>query len=378
MNAMLEVLREEVVSAIAPSDLSIVVFESAAEFATWWTDASPSANFLRFQDPRVMAVWEQTIGAGMGASCRVVRVDDRTGKPLLAVFLCLERSGAGERCTVSFMDGGVCDYNAPILFESVRGRTIEPKALWKRIASALPRHDSVSLRKMPRSVKGLENPLFGIGREPHAASGHSMSLVGDWSAVEREKGGHKIFKAAKRNLRLLGERGEVKLVIAATAAERRHFLDALIEEKRLRLAEMGLRDMFARDGIEEFYRACAELGEPEVTHLSGLCVGDEIVATNFGFIDDERFYGVLTAFARGPWARYSCGNLHLHLIIRWATENGLSAMDLGIGDEAYKQFWADQDIELVDAVYPVSARARRGWLFRQLRRKLRDVLGHAP
>jgi CelD/BcsL family acetyltransferase involved in cellulose biosynthesis len=334
------------------------LFEGIGDFLSWWNSAKPAARFLAFQNPQIMDAWEKTIGAQTGAACYVLRVDDDAGVPLLAVFLSIQRQGRLGLRTLSFMDAGVIDYNAPILFEPFGRPMPAPQALWDAIRSSLPSHDFVALRKMPATVMNLRNPLFDARDQPHFCSGHAMSLPNDWAAVEREKGSHKHVKTIKRKARLLSQLGQVKMSVAETAAERNRILDVLIAQKNQRLAETGFAEMSSFPGRDAFYHRCAAVSDPPVVHLSALCVDAEPVATLYGFLDRDCFYGVLTAFAHGPWARYSCGNIHLEHLIRWAIENKLKLLNFGTGDEDYKLYWCDQNIALVDWRGPASLAGR--------------------
>lgn len=323
-----------------------------------------------------MAVWERTIGTGSGARCHVVRLD-LNGAPLLAVYFALRPLNRRGLRLLTFMDGGVSDYNAPILFRPLPNAIPPAKRLWRHILAALPRHDRIELEKIPATVMDLPNPLWLADGKPHRTAGHVMTLPRVWDELMLEKGSSKIVKAAKRNYRQLGERGAVRLLVAQNLAERDRLLDAMLAAKRDQLRRMGVSDIFARSGVEDFYRQCAAIESPSITHVSGLLVNDEIVATNMGFVDAHRFCGVLTSFAKGPWARYSCGHLHLQMLLRWAAESGLHSFDFGIGDEDYKKFWCDRDVALRDMKRPVSLAGHAHDLFYRLRGHARAMLRRA-
>jgi len=358
-----------------PQALSATLHDSVADFAAWWAAARPQACLLPFQDPRVMAVWERTIGAGSGARCHVVRLD-LNGAPLLAIYFALRPLNRRGLRLLTFMDGGVSDYNAPILFEPLPNALPPANRLWRHIFAALPRHDRIELEKMPATVKHLLNPLWLADGKPHRTAGHVMTLPSAWDELMQEKGKSKIVKAAKRNYRQLNERGAVRLLMAHDLAERDQILDAMLAAKRDQLRRMGVSDIFARPGVEDFYRQCAAIQNPPITRLSGLLVNDEVVATNMGFVDAHHFCGVLTSFSQGPWARYSCGHLHLQMLLRWASESGLRSFDFGIGDEDYKKFWCDRDIALRDMQGPVSVAGRAHDLFYSLRGHARGAFRH--
>jgi CelD/BcsL family acetyltransferase involved in cellulose biosynthesis len=357
---------------IASADVRITAFKGVSAFLSWWEQSVPRALYLAFQDPRLMLVWERTLGLAMGAAPIVVRVDDAGGTPLLAVYLTIQKVGMLGVRTLSFMDADVCDYNAPILFEPLRRFEMSARELWRRIRLAVPNHDVVRLEKMSPTVQGAPNPLWLGADDAIGWTGHAMTLPSTWQQVVLEKGEHKIFKAATRNLRRLREQYPVRIVHADDAGSRENLFAALVAQKKRRFEETGVPDLFdTQPGYRAFYHSAAELTKAGIVHFSGLCVGDEFVATNLGFLDASAFYGVLTTFAKGPWERYSCGNVHLQLVIQWAIANGLATFDFGPGDGHYKLLWCDRHTPLSDLYETTSVKGHAREFLAGVRRALR-------
>ncbi len=255
-------------------------------------------------------------------------------------------AGSGLR-TLSFMDAGVIDYNAPILFAPFNRPLPPPKILWTTIQEALPRHDFVRLRKMPADIEGKRNPLCAPDDPPHDNSGHAISLPKSWAAMEERIGRHEHMRAWNRKLRRLKEIGPVKFAVPKDTEDRKFVLQQIVRQKRQRLQALGLTDIFDRPGIETFYENCAALPASSQTYLSSLSVNNnEIIAADFGFLGTRRLISALASFSARQWSRYSPGSLHFLLLLRWTIENGLSHLDLGLGDERYKSFWCDQLVPL--------------------------------
>jgi CelD/BcsL family acetyltransferase involved in cellulose biosynthesis len=350
-------------------DLEMRVYSSAADFAAWWRREQPAARFYPFQNPHVMSIWEKTVGVGMEADCHVVCAHNVEGAAVLAYYFAAVRRG--RRRVLTFMDGGVCDYNAPILFEPFCPIVESPEMLWQKMREVLPHYDMARLEKMPQDVLGVPNPLWPLADKGHAENGHVMRLPVEWAEIEREKGNRTSLQVWRRNQRRLAKFGEVTFMIPKDAGERERLFDLFVDQKKRRYLDMGVPDLFVEmPGFEAFYRGCLNEAQLDNIHLSALCVGDEVVATHFGFVDDRRFYYTMSAFQEGRWARYSCGNIHLEMLIRWGIERGLNSFDFGYGDEPYKSFWCDQIVELGDTSRIGSVREGVRQMFLAVNRRL--------
>jgi CelD/BcsL family acetyltransferase involved in cellulose biosynthesis len=83
-------------------------------------------------------------------------------------------------------------------------------------------------------------------------------------------------------------------------------------------------------------------------HVSALLLDDRILASHWGYILGRRFYYLLPGYEAGEWARYGPGNILNECLLQWCFSNGIETFDFGIGDETYKSYWCDQDINLFD------------------------------
>ena len=125
------------------------------------------------------------------------RISCRSGAPLLEkpeehgryLSPCLITSGSRYFCyrwvlkdsaigVLGFLDGGVCDYNAPIVFEPTRiwqRGTIE--RVWATDQCCRVRHRKVD--KMPADVCGVPNPIVSL-TIPFGKSGYLTNITGSW------------------------------------------------------------------------------------------------------------------------------------------------------------------------------------------------------
>lgn len=340
------------------NDLTITVYSSLTEFNTWWEQEAPPARFLVFQDPRVMVAWEKTRAPGINAQTFAIRVDDDNGDALFAMFLAIQNPNLlGERRLI-FCDGGVCDYNAPIIFEPVRPLSVPIEDLWRRIRAALPAHDTVHLQKMVPTVKGAANPLWDLGVQDHPDSGHTMDLPADWGTLESIKRNQGQIKTWLRRARQLNKVGTVSIITPKSEEESLQTLDLMFKNKKQWLHNTEKDDPFEDPSVIEFYRECEKLSKFGLVQLTSLIIDDTILATNFSFVDKEELINVISSFTPGEWEHYSCGAVHLQMTIRLAIEQGLHVFNFGYGDATYKLLWCDGHIPLRDVEQYIGLRER--------------------
>jgi CelD/BcsL family acetyltransferase involved in cellulose biosynthesis len=121
----------------------IEVSQSLDRFRQWWptTGALGEARCYPFQCADVLRVWCDTIGRARDVEPVFVAAFDAYDEPLLLLPLGIYSSN-GTR-VLRFLDGGVSDYNAPVVFpatENIAARDIH--AFWDSLQRRL---DSVDL-----------------------------------------------------------------------------------------------------------------------------------------------------------------------------------------------------------------------------------------
>jgi CelD/BcsL family acetyltransferase involved in cellulose biosynthesis len=261
------------------------------------------------------------------------------------------------------LDGGVSDYNAPILFDGAA--TIEPRLLIRKLRAALPAIDAVMLDKMPAQAA---HPLAIRPRKANCA--YEIDLSTTWEAyfaTQRHRP-----KDSRRKRRRLAELGPVRFLVAQSELERERIFHAMIAQKTRRYLEKNGIDGFDRPGYRAYFREMTTALHPRGhVHLSALEVGGELVATHWGLVANGRFYCLMLAFADGAAARYSPASLLVEELIAWSFGHGLRTFDLGVGEAEWKRLFGAKRTPLTqhhEAVTPL------GWAYLNAR-KLRDSIG---
>jgi CelD/BcsL family acetyltransferase involved in cellulose biosynthesis len=323
---------------------------------------------LPFQAADYLGTWMATIGASRGTRPLFARVDDEAGRPVLLAPLGIEKRYGLS--VLGFLDGGVVDYNAPVLFEraAALGET-DMRQLWDAMRRALPSFDVALFEKMPPDILGWPNPFRFLATSASRASGHALALSGDWDAYARTR----LPRAqdSRRKRRRLAETGPVSFEVAASAADAQRFLEAMIGQKTRRYLETRGIDGFDRPGYRAYFRTMTERFLPggEV-QLCALVAGETIVAAHWGLVAGDRFYYLMPGHEAGNWGRYSPGRLIVENMIEWSYRQGLALFDFGEGDEPFKDEFADTVVPLFDAELAVTVVGQAYLGARKLRRGL--------
>lgn len=316
--------------------VSVVTATGGLDHAWPGITASGDARCHVFQTREYLALWQETIGAARRFRPLYVRVDQGQ-TPLLLLPLGIEKR-RGLRI-LSFADGGVADYNAPVLFPAAASLDAAAMQLiWQRICALVPPFDLALLEKMPDSVKGRANPMRHLVTHPAVTQASSVTLdpgrAGEWPA-----------KSSVRNRRKLDAMGGLELIMAADKDTAARVLEAMIQQKTRRYIETRGWDGFDRPGYRAYFRRLTEALAAQV-HLSAISVGGEIVAAHWGLITPDRFYYLMPSHADGRFAPFSPGRLLMEELISWSAANGLAGFDMGTGSEAYKDKYCDLTLAL--------------------------------
>jgi CelD/BcsL family acetyltransferase involved in cellulose biosynthesis len=359
--------------------LSPVHIEAASELnglsARWPTTCTTGdARCFPFQCADVLDIWCGTIGRAQGIEPVFVAVTSADRKPLMLLALGIERVN-GVR-VLRFLDGGVSDYNAPILFPEIETLGLEDCALWKQIQSHLPAYDLAVLEKMPDSVDGIRNPLASLTTGARHESCHHVTLQGDWADFQSKRLPN--HRDSRRRLRNLEKRAPVRFKIADGEQERQRVFNALIRMKRHRFSDTAAHDIFADGGYLQFYAdATRKLGAKGTVQVSALYAGDHVIAANWGLYCNGRYIDLVPSYEAGEWRQFAPGRLLAEWLLQQHLERGDSVFDYGIGDEPYKFGYCDQHSTLGDAYLPATAKgmAYNAMLQFQLiaKSKLRDT-----
>ncbi len=338
------------IDVFALAELDKIGWPGARDDSTW--------SLFVFQAREFLEAWFQTVGAARGSEAHLIVVRDGEGEPLLYLPLCLEmRRGVRVLC---FPDGGVSDYNAPILRPGLRLEPAVFRKIWKEILAALPPVDLVYLNNMPDRVVETPNPFLALGLGAPQGRGSYIDLSGSWTAYSAEPARHAAIGQAARKLRKLARKHAIRFLTAPLSQPSREtWVDFILDQKRRQYLRTMGKDVNALPGYETFFRHMAASEQLDrVSTLHCLMVGDEIAAGHLGYATAKRAYYILTVTNYDLFAKDSVGTALFSHLLQQAFADGLSVLDLGIGAEPYKDLWVTGHYSLYSYVQPLTLRGR--------------------
>jgi CelD/BcsL family acetyltransferase involved in cellulose biosynthesis len=317
------------------------------------------ARFYAFQCAELIELRLQTAIAARGGEPRFVAVLGEDDAPLALMAFSIERERysrfAPDAATLRFLDGGLADYNAPVLYPAAAHWDAPTRRrVWRAALRILPPVDFAVLEKMPERVVDLPNPLHALSQYRFGVSGHGAKLPENWAEFSARLPHRKNWKSGR--FRALGP---VTLEIATTPERYGEIVEVLIAQKRRRYLQTWGSDGLARPGYLDYLRGAARLAYPNgPACLFALKAGEAVIAANLGLKTGERFSGQFTTYDDGAWAEFSPGALLMNKVVEWCHAAGVRILDFGIGDDRYKASYCDIDIPLYQAEIAVSRRAR--------------------
>jgi CelD/BcsL family acetyltransferase involved in cellulose biosynthesis len=340
----------------------IRVTSDIRDFADFWPRSGRlgSARCYAFQCADLLELQCESVVPARNAVPFFVAILGPAGQPLALLPLCIEQSRDLKRAikharVLKFLDGGLSDYNAPVLFPAVAdwdARTV--RRIWQGLRRILPAFDLAILEKMPDQVGDLPNPFRFLKRRPERKSGHAVKLSGTWASfatrLPRRRG-------LRRKFRRLRHAGELTFEVARTPEQYDIFLEALLRQKRRRDFELRGCDSLIGPGYPAYLRkARSHLYPSGPVCLFALKLNDTIIAALFGVVAGSRFIAQIPGFEGGEWRAYSAGHLLYGKIVEWCFTEGIQVFDLGAGDEEWKDEYCDVSMTLHKALIPASIR----------------------
>lgn len=332
---------------------ALSVFDDPFALETRWRAFEAGAVGHVFQCYDWMAAWCAHVAPVHGIEPRIVIGTDGDGRDLFLLPMGLRRvCGVTTLC---WLGGTQADYQGGLFDpDYLAGPGSDPDtgdALLSRIAEAVGGIDAVHLIRQPVTLGGHRNPFLCEGGYRNASAAHSTVLGDDWQTYYAAKRASGWRRTDRRKLKELEAYGEVAFIEGDDPTACRAILDTLVDQKRRGLAQMGVGDMFAPEGVLAFYRDLAARHLPRgPAHLCALTCGGDIVATNFSLVRGDTYYYVVHAYELDRFREQSPGRALMYEIMRWCIARGLTRLDFTIGDEGYKAMWCEETIELQDAV----------------------------
>ncbi len=232
--------------------------------------------------------------------------------------------------------------------------------------ATVSRTDIIKFEKLVPTVGGRPNPFYDVDDAvPFPMCSYAVALDAGWER-RLDKSLVKNVVRARRILR--EQKGEWSIVRTAPDEASDVFAD-LLRQRQARFAASGVTDVLNHPQWRAHYIRL--LSGPGV--IFALRVGNEVVATEFGLMDDDTFLALLPSYRRdGDWKKYSLGQVLTLGIMEWCASHGLKAYDMTIGNEAYKFAYGVTETSLKAVMRPVSARGHAVTALWRAKERLRE------
>lgn len=186
-------------------------------------------------------------------------------------------------------------------------------------------------------VRGWIGPV-GDQTEPSVRPAMAADLSAGFAAYEAGRNAAFLKDKRRRRRALERDHGPVSFSFDAPTPA---MLDQIIAGKRQQLHRTQQYDIFACGWTAALLHRLAQSAEPDFgLKLATLRAGDTIVAAEVGLTSGERHHLWFPIYD-AAYGRFSPGSLMTLETLRAAAAQGISRVDFGPGEEAYKHDFAD-------------------------------------
>jgi len=260
---------------------------------------------------------------------------------------------------LEWLGGQHADYMGPLLGNNWENMASNFPQYWQKTLDKLLPFDVIHFQKQLGKTGGIDNSFLSIMKNRKHLYSYQSKLEGNWDDYYVKKTNSKTRQTDRRKLRKLNKIGTVTIEFAENEEIKYKIIKKMIKQKRRRYRDTGVLDMLSVPEHKEFYKMLADITDDTLKiHCAALYVGETIVATHVGLVDQSIFYYLMPAHEGGKWERYSPGRLLLEHLLEWSIQNKLKVFDFTIGGEHYKKDWCDTETPLYETFEAITAKGK--------------------
>ncbi|MCP4184898.1 MAG: GNAT family N-acetyltransferase [Hyphomicrobiales bacterium] len=342
-----------------------------------WRELEQRSNVSIYQRFDWINSCLQTIGNGPNNQPLIVTAY-QGGRLVLILPLSVSR---GLIKTISWIGGSHSNFKLPLMdrdFASHISNT-EIVQIFDEISQLFGGFGCISLCCMPGIWAGQANPMLALPHQKSTNQAFGSDLSGGFQNVLKRGNGKRKRKKFRWQSRVVESLGGTQFVEAGTRSEALEILSCFHLQKSKRLREQGIKDIFGGQKAQQFLKKIAlnsHFMEEPLLKLFALKIDGEYRAICGGGVINQHFSTYFISFADDDLAHISPGEMLIYMLVEKLAESGFQSMDMGCGEERFKQSWCPETVEMFDAILPLSKTSiGYVWLYRGLldiRRYLRQ------
>ncbi len=330
-------------SAVTPilDDIAVLVCFEISEIESDWIELQNSGFALPFQNYEWCKAWVDQCAISYAIRPLIVVGRDSAGQIVFVLPMqmrgkwgCQILEWLGQ--DVHMPCGGV--FSVPFLNE--HGEIWFEKNFLK-LVELLGSVDVLNLRNMPVKFFGKSNPLKILHKTETANASFVLNLSSSYECILAKKRSSRSISKMRRRDERLSESGFLEFDVL-TGAEAQEALADGLAHKNLQLSQAGVGDVFGAADTK-FYQQIL-VSQAALLEVFRLRLNGSTVATMVGVKTHDHFWLLISALAPDVNLQFSPGDYLLRQTISHCCENGISVYDFSLGEQDYKQLWADEHL----------------------------------
>ena len=304
----------------------------AAEFVELFEKADVTA----FQHPAWQSAMQAHINALPGIEGRVLQLRCADTGTLVGLIPLIARRKMGATI-LEYANLGLVDYAYPTLHPDFWNWVPNARSLSEQLTATLGTYDMLRIKHMPTNDPAILRLFPNSYMERADFSAYAVDLTDDYDAWRLEAISKGERKSRDKKRRAMMRAGDWQM----TRLEDCKAIETAFEHMRafhaVRYADRPGEDMIQDPNAFRFYvdLTCKHAADG-FARMYQFTYDDKIVAVQFGIVHQGCYYYLMMGIDYDAMGRFSPGLLMTEDIIRDCIKDGLSKLDLTVGDEPYK------------------------------------------
>lgn len=326
-------------------------------------------------------LWHQHVGPHGGmAPCLIAGFDAADQPMFLWPFV---RDTFGPFRIAAFFGGKHATINMALWRRDIADgfTAADMKGVLARVGQMAPDLDFLMLFSQPHRWSDAANPFAKLARHRSSEDNFVLRLGGTSAEILERELSSSTRSRLRNKEKKLQKLKNYRYVRAKTAQEVDFQLTSFFAQKADKFEALGLHNVFADPGVDDFIRAACheglESGKP-VIELHALEGDGEMLALFSGIHDDQRFTSMFNSHTGNDNARHSPGLILLQYLVADCADRGFSSFDIGPGEARYKSSFCKEIEPIFDSVLPLSVRARAAAIPLRLLFRMKSAIKHNP